>query len=93
MLTEILGDVLPLVYDRRQKPSSDISKLLRRLETDLDNWEDSEPALTVLRTREEAPLVSFGGFSSLRLGLLATKMLICRIAFRVSAHALFKQFR
>lgn len=83
-LTEILGEILPLVYDRRQRASAEVSRLLRRLETDLDNWEDTEPAISVLRDGNDAYNQSFGGSSSLRLGFLATKMLICRISFRVS---------
>jgi hypothetical protein len=81
-LTEILGDILPLVYDRRQRSGTEVSKVLRRLETDLDNWEDSEPAISVLRDRGGGLPVS--GSSNLRLGFLSAKMLICRIAFRVS---------
>ncbi|KAF8848606.1 hypothetical protein BDZ45DRAFT_605698 [Acephala macrosclerotiorum] len=85
MLTEILGEILPLVYYRRQRASSEVSRLLRRFETDLDNWEECEPAVTVLRDGNDNQ--SFGGSSSLRLGFLATKMLICRISFRNATHS------
>ncbi len=81
-LTEILGDILPLVYDRRDRSGNEMKKTLRRFETDLDQWEDSEPALSILRSRNEGRPVS--GSSSLMLGFLSVKMLICRIAFRVS---------
>jgi hypothetical protein len=79
-LTEILGDILPLIYDRCQKSEADLSKTLRRLETELDKWEDSEPAVSMFV--EDGPPVS--GISSLKLGFLSVRMLICRIAFRVS---------
>lgn len=83
-LTEILGDILPLVYERRQRVGADISKVLRRLETDLDNWEDSWPAVPIFRDREDSDAGPVSGSSSLRLGFLSAKMLICRISFRVS---------
>lgn len=86
-LTEILGDILPLVYERRQRVGADISKVLRRLETDLDNWEDSWPAVPIFRDREDSDAGPVSGSSSLRLGFLSAKMLICRISFRNATHS------
>jgi hypothetical protein len=63
---------------------NEVKKTLRRLETDLDGWEDNEPAVSILRNRENG--ISVSGSSSLVLGFLSAKMLICRIAFRVSAN-------
>jgi hypothetical protein len=83
-LSEILGDILPLVYERHQRAGPDVSKVLRRLETDLDSWEDSWPAVSIFRDRDEERTEPVSGSSSLRLGFLSAKMLICRIAFRAS---------
>jgi hypothetical protein len=82
-LTDILGDILPLVYERPSRSEAETSKALRRLETELDKWEDSWSSVTIFHDHDIdfAKLVS--GSSSLRLGFLSVKMLICRIAFRV----------
>lgn len=84
-LTEILGDILPLVYDRRQKPAPELSKPLRRFQNALDDWEDSEPAASLLKWDDnDGEIVS--GSSSLKLGFLSIKMLICRVSFRSATH-------
>lgn len=80
-LTEILGRVLPLVYDLRGNSQKDTLKIVRRVETDMDEWEDSLPEY-ILKVSECEMTVS--GSSSLQLGLLSLKMLICRISLHVS---------
>lgn len=79
-LTEILGELLPLVYDLQQTSHNDTSKRLRRTQTELDAWEDSLPDW--LQSPGQGPgLVS--GTSSLQLGYLALKMLVCRVELHV----------
>lgn len=79
-LTEVLGDILPLLYDRRSRPVTDVNRLLRRLETDLDEWEESLPVWA----KDQRNTTQVSGSSSLRLGFLSAKMLLCRVAFHVS---------
>ena len=75
-LTEILGDVLPLVYNLHMTSSKDSSKIIRRLGTNLDEWEENLPEwLSVGEANGSGPPT---GSSSLQLGLLAFKMLLCR---------------
>ena len=79
-LTVILGDVLPLVYDLNTN-QKDVWKQIRRLETDLDGWEDSLPSYLQPAAGDQ-PSVS--GSSSLRLGYLSVRLLLNRIALHVS---------
>ncbi|KAK2744616.1 hypothetical protein FQN57_004221 [Myotisia sp. PD_48] len=76
-LTEILGDLLPLVYGLQPKPVKDTSKILRRMRTDLDRWEDSLPDW--LRFPQDPNQGSPSGASSLQLAFLALKMLVSRV--------------
>lgn len=80
-LTEILGDILPLLYDRRCRPITETNKILRQLETNLDEWEESLPQWAASKSNAE----QVSGLSSLRLGFLSVKMLLCRVAFHVSS--------
>ncbi|KAF7861872.1 hypothetical protein EAF04_007754 [Stromatinia cepivora] len=82
-LTEVLGDILPLLYDRRCRPVTETKKLLRRLEIGLDEWEESLPQWAA--NQSDATLVS--GLSSLRLEFLSAKMLVCRIGFHSATHS------
>lgn len=81
-LTEVIGKTLPLVYDLRSRSKKDIAKQLRQLEASLDDWEDSIIGWPM--SSEPDNLQPTPGFSNLRLGFLTTKMLLCRIALRVS---------
>ena len=75
-LTEVLGDMRPLVYKLHMTSSKDSSKIIRRLRTNLDEWEENLPEwLPVDETNGSGPPP---GSSSLQLGLLAFKMLLCR---------------
>lgn len=59
----ILGDVLPLVYDL--SIGSEIWRRIRRVEADLDQWEE-----------KSSPDIG----SSIRLGYLSIRLLVCRIS-------------
>ncbi|KAM0166001.1 hypothetical protein ACHAQE_001860 [Botrytis cinerea] len=53
-LTEVLGDILPLLYDRRcSRPITETNKLLRQLETNLDKWEESLPLWAASKSNVE----------------------------------------
>lgn len=80
-LTEILGSVLPLIYSLEPPSASDPQKLLRRVATLLDEWEDSIPEwLNYERDqfKRHAP-----GALNLHLCFLATKMCISRLLLLV----------
>ncbi|EFQ99729.1 hypothetical protein MGYG_02743 [Nannizzia gypsea CBS 118893] len=76
-LTEILGDLLPLVYGLQPRPSKETSKILRRMRSDLDRWEDSLPDWLKVPQDQDTPSTS--GASSMQLAFLALKMLVCRV--------------
>jgi hypothetical protein len=80
-LTEILGELLPLVYQLQNKPGRENSKRLRHIRTDLDTWEDSLPEWLRAPVSESENPVS--GASSLHLAFLAVKMLVCRVELHV----------
>ncbi|KAH7342732.1 C6 transcription factor [Rhexocercosporidium sp. MPI-PUGE-AT-0058] len=82
-LSEILGQALPLVYDLEGQNQKDTSKIIRRIEADLDEWEDTLPNYLSYDSHQAA----VSGSSSLRLCFLSLKMLICRI----SLHAISQQ--
>ncbi|KAJ5888186.1 hypothetical protein N7495_008227 [Penicillium taxi] len=76
-LTEILGELLPLVYGLQAKLAREISKKVRQIRTDLDLWEDSLPSWL------RSPVPNCGeqitATSSLQLAFLAVKMLVSRV--------------
>lgn len=80
-LTEILGELLPLVYGLQAKLARESSKKLRQIRTDLDLWEDSLPDWL------RAPIPNRGdqvhASSSLQLAFLAVKMLVSRVELNV----------
>jgi hypothetical protein len=80
-LTEILGELLPLVYDLQHRFPRETSKKLRQIRTDLDLWEDSLPDWLRAPTTSAAP--SIWGPSSLYLSFLAVKMLVSRVELNV----------
>jgi hypothetical protein len=80
-LTEVLGELLPFVYQLQTKSVRETSKKLRHIRTDLDTWEDSLPEWLRSPVRNsEAPV---SGSSSLHLAFLAVKMLVCRVELHV----------
>jgi hypothetical protein len=82
-LSVILGEVLPLVYDLEQR---DIWRDIRRRETELDIWEQNV-SLPINGPNEKYPY-PISGLSSLCLSYLSVRLLLCRIAFRVSTTVL-----
>lgn len=80
-LTEILGDLLPLVYGLQPNPPKETSKTLRRLRADLDSWEDSLPDWLKPTQRDTVSPIS--GSSNLHLAFLSLKMLVSRVELQV----------
>lgn len=76
-LTEILGELLPLVYGLQLRQSRETSKKVRQIRTDLDMWEDSLPEL--LRSPANGSENRIAGTSSLQLAFLSLKMLVSRV--------------
>ncbi|EEH18715.2 hypothetical protein PABG_01034 [Paracoccidioides brasiliensis Pb03] len=76
-LTEILGDLLPLIYELQLKSQHEISKTLRRLRADIGTWEDSLPEW--LKASPASLPAPVSGSSSLFLAYFTLKMLICRV--------------
>lgn len=79
-LTVVLAEILPLLYDRRSRPRTEISRTLHSLEIQLESWEESLPEW--MKIQNDSNTVT--GSSSLKLGFLSTKMLLRRIAFHAS---------
>lgn len=87
-LTEILGDILPLLHDLRQKTGNN-SRKRRDLESDLEEWESNLPEYLKDGGKKaggnsKSPV---SGSSSLWLGYLAVKMLLCRINLREASRS------
>ncbi|GAB1731986.1 hypothetical protein NU195Hw_g239t1 [Hortaea werneckii] len=80
-LTQILADLVPLVYSLKET-QKDIGRRVRRLECDLDSWEDSLPGF--LRMDSGARAEHVNGSSNLWFCFLSLKVLLCRCAFRDS---------
>jgi hypothetical protein len=79
-LTNILGDVLPLLYNLHIKTLKDASKRIRRIKVDLDEWEEEQADWLIIESGKPPA----AGSSSLQLGFLAVKMLLCRLSLKVS---------
>ncbi|KAL2812863.1 fungal-specific transcription factor domain-containing protein [Aspergillus granulosus] len=76
-LTEILGELLPLVYGLQQRSPRETTKKIRQIRTDLDVWEDSLPDW--LRSPLDASEDRIAGICSLQLAFLAVKLLVGRV--------------
>ncbi|RMX79182.1 hypothetical protein D0869_08489 [Hortaea werneckii] len=84
-LTQILADLNPLVYSLKET-QKDMGKKIRRLECDLDSWEESLPDFLRLDSggvRTE----HVNGSSNLWFCFLSLKVLLCRCAFRASCRS------
>lgn len=80
-LTEVLADILPLIYSLNAKSVKESPRKLRRIQTDLDEWEEALPGW--IRDTEDDLAEPQSGSCSLRLSYLAVKMLISRLALHV----------
>lgn len=80
-LTEILGDILALVYTLKPSREHNCLKSLRRLEAKMDEWEDNLD--TWLRPGSLDFQKIAPGALNLQLSSLAVKMCISRIALQV----------
>lgn len=83
-LTKILGQVLPLIYVLRRDSLDSTMKLLRRIETLVDEWEATLPPWlsTASATFDRAA----PGALNLRLSFLALGQCMCRVALQVSLY-------
>lgn len=79
-LTEILGELLPLVYGLQLKFPRETTKKLRQIRTDLDMWEDSLPDW--LKDPVGKMDTHISGPCSLQLAFLAAKMLVSRVELK-----------
>lgn len=80
-LTEILGAVLPLIYDIQSRHENNYLRAVRRFESNLDEWEDSLPPwLQPISSQFDN---SAPGALSLQLSFFALKMCLSRIALQV----------
>lgn len=82
LLTRTLGETLDLVYSL-ETDSVAFWRVLRRLECALDDWEDKLP--DHLRLSSSAVQSRVNGSSNLWFCFLSLKLLLCRLAFRVSS--------
>jgi hypothetical protein len=80
-LTQILGSILPLIYSLKIRSLAGIQKLLRPIEIQLDEWEDSVPRW--LRYGNDHFQRSLPGALNLNLCFLAVKMCISRLLLLV----------
>lgn len=86
-LSEILGDILPIAYDLRAA-EKDLQRELRRIECDLDNWEANlPPHLQATLPNDDQP-----GTSNLRFCFYSIRLLLNRVALRVSRYNSSKPF-
>lgn len=78
-LSQILGELLPLVYALNPN-SADIGRQVRRLECMLDEWESTLPSF--LRVNADETQDQVNGSSNLHFCFLSVKLLLCRVAFK-----------
>lgn len=78
-LTEIVGDVLPLIYHIRSGNDSFAAEQTSRSEIELNRWLESRPGWLSLTDYQSRPPVP--GLLNLQLSYLAVRMLLRRIAW------------
>jgi hypothetical protein len=79
-LTEIVGDILSLVYNLRDRSREEVIRGIRRLEADLDDWEESLSESLNPHSERELPIP---GSTNLKLSFLVIRMLFRRITLHV----------
>ncbi|KAF9694490.1 hypothetical protein EKO04_007333 [Ascochyta lentis] len=77
-LSQILGDILPLVYSLRDAPE-DIKRRLRKIECALDDWVHELPEY--LQPIRSTPTI-VNGRSNLWFAYVSVKLLVCRLSFK-----------
>lgn len=82
-LSQILGDMLPLVYSLRESNDA-IKRHLRKIECYLDDWVVELP--DYLQPTHETPVAINGG-SNLWFAYLSLKVLVCRVYFKTVSDA------
>lgn len=84
-LTEILGSLLPLVYDIRPHEGSSKMKSVAMVEAQLQEWESGLPSWL----NPSSPLFEsdLPGALNLHLSFLAVKLCLCRVSLLVSLAA------
>ncbi|KAI1615843.1 hypothetical protein EDD36DRAFT_451570 [Exophiala viscosa] len=78
-LTEIVGDVLPLIYHIRSGNDSIAAEQTSRSEIELNRWMENRPAWLNLSDFQSRPPVP--GLLNLQLSYLSVRMLLRRIAW------------
>ena len=78
-LTEIVGDVLPLIYHIRSGNDGIAAEQTSRSEIELNRWIESRPSWLNLNEFQNRPSVP--GLLNLQLSYLAVRMLLRRIAW------------
>src|SRR5271155_873529 len=78
-LTEIVGDILPLIYSIRSGNDSGTSQQTSRSEIDLNRWVERLPPWLQLHEFDARP--SIPGLVNLQLSYLSVRMLLRRIAW------------
>jgi hypothetical protein len=82
-LSQILGNVLPLVYSLRDT-SDAMKRQLRKIECNLDDWVVDLPEY--LQSTHETPFKVNGG-SNLWFAYLSLRVLVCRVSFKTVLEA------
>jgi hypothetical protein len=78
-LTEIVGDILPLIYQIRSRSDNITNEKISKLEFELTRWTESNPTWLNLTDYQNRPTVP--GLANLQLCFLSVRMLLCRIAW------------
>ncbi|KIV84199.1 hypothetical protein PV11_06167 [Exophiala sideris] len=82
-LTEILGDILPFIYDIKGKSQDHQTRSLKRVEAALEDWEANLP--NVLNAKSSEFQREHPGALNLELSYLAIKMCISRVSLLESS--------
>ncbi|KAI1613483.1 fungal-specific transcription factor domain-containing protein [Exophiala viscosa] len=82
-LTEILGDILPFIYDIKGRAQESQTRSLKRVEAALEDWEANLP--DVLNARNPDFQREHPGALNLELSFLAVKMCISRVSLLESS--------
>lgn len=86
-LTEILGDILPFIYDIRRTGRDAQTRSLKRVEAALEDWEASLPPALNAKSLEFQR--KYPGALNLHLSFLAVKMCISRVSLLVRGIILY----